>query len=581
MSIKLIQNETIKIIPSFIVIFCLFIISKQVMADHPKSQDYSQPNILMILVDDLGYTDIGSYGGNIDTPNIDSLGFDGVRFSNAHVYPSCAPTRAAFMTGKNPHKVGFGSQNNMAPPGVSLSAPGYSGSLEGDFTGLAEILRSAGYNTFISGKWHLGFEDHQSPKALGFDKHYTLLDGAASHYSDMSAISLFVSPSGQATYTHNGKKIDSLPDDFYSTRNYTEELIKMIRLHEDGDKPFFAYLSYTAVHDPLHAPEDLIMKYMDEFHDGFEKLRDERIRNAVKHGLILDSSITTRWITDTPSWNELTELQRKDMAMRMATYAAMLDFLDAEVGRLIDYLKEIGVYENTLIVFTSDNGAAPVPRTFYARGEQDRKWQSETYFKQKIEDYGKPHSFPTMGMPNAQASSGPFFAFKTNLHEGGTRVPMIIKAPGKDHSEISDTYINIADLYNTFADYAGVDITGQSHLLGTSFKPYLTNDNHNIDEREWGMEYMGWRAYRAGDWKLVFVSKPFGGTGKWALYDLSSDLGETVDLSREYPAKVSELSEKWHTFANKNGIIVVPMELVNSVSTSVSEMLLSIDWADE
>lgn len=553
-------------------------ISEPDIQNQQAEGEFAQPNILMILIDDLGYTDLGIYGGDIDTHNMDALGKNGIIFSNAHVNPSCAPTRASLMTGKDPHRVGLGSQNGVAPPGIPSGQPGYKGSLEGEYRGLAEILKRAGYDTFHVGKWHLGEEPQQSPEALGFDHYFSLMDGAASHFSDRHGVGLAISPSGFATYREDGKPVESLPTNFYSTRYYTQWLLDALAKRKEKQKPFFAYLAYTAVHDPLHAPEDLIIKYSNLFSDGFEKLKDQRILGLVRQGLIADSSLVTRWLSGTPSWNDLTDIQQQDMTERMAVYAAMLEYVDQQIGRLVDQLKTSGEFDNTLIVIMSDNGAATVPRTFYARNVKELAWQDEVYPLQSIEDYGKPESFATLGTYNAQAISGPYFGFKANLHEGGTRVPMIVKTPGPPKGLKNDNFVHIGDMYSTFADYAGADVSDQQGLTGCSLKPILDGRTNEACHDEFGMGYMGWRAYWSGPWKLIFVSESFGGTGNYALYNLEQDPGEVVDLSDQYPGKVEELARKWQIYARAHGIAEVPMEKVNEKYDGISHRLFDIYW---
>lgn len=546
-----------------------------------ESQGYSspqKPNIIMILIDDLGYTDIGVFGGNIDTPNIDALAQQGVLFTNAHANPSCAPTRAALITGKDPHRVGLGSQNGIAPPGVPTTRLGYKGSLEGQFIGLAQVMKQGGYDTYQVGKWHLGKEADQSPGSLGFDHYFTLLDGAASHYSDRSGISLAISPTGKATYVENGLPVTILPDDFYSTQYYTQWLLDSLKGRENTGKPFFAYLAFTAVHDPLHAPEGLISKYETFFKDGFDVLKEKRIQSLIEQGLISDSPVMTRWLKGTPAWDELSGMQQKDMAKRMAVYAAMLEYLDMEIGRLVSFLEDTGEYDNTLIVVMSDNGAATVPKTFYTKSKADQDWQDKAYPLESLSDYGKKGSFTEIGTYNAQAVSGPYFGFKTSLFEGGTRVPLVVKVPGVQKKNVNRQFTHISDLYTTFADYAGVDLTGQQELIGCSLKPAIQSQAEQACHKEFGMAYMGWRAYWQGPWKLVFVSESFGGTGKSALYNLEQDPGEVNDLSKEYPEKVKELSDKWLAYAEENGIEAVAMKKVNTAFDTVSNRFFDIYW---
>lgn len=545
------------------------------------SKEESSPNILVILIDDLGYTDLGYFGGEAETPNIDALAQESVVFSNAHAYPSCGPTRATLITGQDPHRVGFGSQNGFAPPGVSLSTTGYGGSLEGEYTGIAELLGKAGYKAYQSGKWHLGHSSQNSPISLGFDKNYTLLDGAASHYADMTSVALRVSGDGRAQYEADGKKIDTLPEDFYSTKTFTDELVKMLSSHDSDEGPFFAYLAYTAVHDPLHAPEALVQKYLNIYTGDAEELRRTRQQKLFDQGLGVSTKRPTRWLPDLAETADLTEYQKQDLKYRMAVYSAMIEYLDIETGKLLEFLKSAGQYKNTLIIFLSDNGAALQPRTVYALGPEDRRWQSEHYPKNKMKDYGKPGSYPTLSVQNAQAISGPWLAGKASVHEGGTRVPMFVKLPGNAAPRISGTLIHVSDIYPTLADYAGATIAEGAKLMGTSAKPYLERKAEGIGDDELGLEFFGARAYRDGDWKLVFAERPYGGTGDWALYNLKKDPGETEDVSSENPELLVELVVKWHRYAEENGVVVSPMNLVNEIAEVTKSIRLSTDWATD
>lgn len=546
-----------------------------------KPKELPAPNILMVLIDDLGYTDLGVYGGSVSTPNIDALSQLGTVYSNAYAYPSCAPSRAALLTGKDPHQVGLGSQNGLAPPGVSVATQGYKGSLEGEFVSIANILKQGGYTTYQVGKWHLGDEPEQSPRNQGFDYHFSLMDGAASHYGDMLTTGDKVNPSGMADYSENGEKVVSLPEDFYSTQFYTQWLIDALAMRDqEKGKPFFAYLAYTAMHDPMHAPQDRIAKYLHQYDDGFEVLKNQRIENLLKRGLVSDVLPGPRWLTGTPAWGDLTPIQQKDLSHRMAVYAAMLDYLDEEIGRLMSYLKKAGEYENTLVVIMSDNGAASAPRTFFANSPQNIAWQDKAYPLHKVADYGKRGSYQAMGNYNAQAVSGPYFGFKTSLYEGGVRVPMIIKPPGIKKAWVNNHFVSITDLYQTFADYGDVSTTNQQDLLGCSLRQSLQGNTKASCHPEFGMAYMGWRAYWQGDWKLVFVSKTFGGTGQYALYNLKNDPGETLDLSSEYPEKLEELSLKWQNYAAKQEVAVVSMSEVNNFFDRVSTKFFETNWGD-
>jgi arylsulfatase len=543
-----------------------------------KATENNPPNILMVLIDDLGYTDLDVYGGDISTPNINNIANQGMVFTDAHAYPSCAPTRAAFLTGQDPHTIGLGSQNGVAPAGVTLEDAGYEGYLSGKYTSIANLLKSNGYRTYHSGKWHLGYGEKQSPIAQGFERHFSLLDGAASHYGDMKGVGLGVSGSGSATYVENGERLKKLPDNFYSTKNYTQWLIDELAEGKADARPFFAYLAYTAVHDPLHAPEDLILKYASLTENGYEQLRKERIKNLVSLGLTVDPSLISKWLSGTPRWSSLTEDEQKDLSKRLAVYAAMLEYLDHELGRLVDFLKSEDLYDNTLIVLMSDNGAATVPKTIYSRNVSDIEWQNKNYPLTDVSSYGLPGSFPSLGTYNAEALAGPYFGFKSNLYEGGVRVPMIVKTPGREDVGVRKQNVNIVDLYKTFSDYAGVTNLNNDQLLGCSLRQTFEWNSVGECSDEFGMSYMGWRSYRKGVWKLVFVSSGFGGTGKYALYKLDDDPGEMRDLSSDYPEKVAYLNDKWNKYAKKNNVKVIPMEKVNSMFDPIAGKFFEIDW---
>lgn len=561
--------------------------STQVQSEPTAPELNDKPNILMILLDDLGYTDLGPYGGDAATPNIDALSSEGLQFGNFHAYPVCAPTRAALMTGQDPHRVGLGSMESVTAPGVPTTTPGYRGTLDGDYTGIAEILSDADYSTYQVGKWHLGDEPGQTPRDLGFEQNFTMYDGAASHYADkLRHAPREVEPMDTVLYERNGQPLEELPADFYSTHAYTDEMLDMIDQNRESDQPFFGYLAYTAVHDPLHVPDtDLIEKYLDRYLDNndFNALRAERIDRLADKGLI-DPDIATRWPVQTPDWDALDPGQRRDLAYRMAVYAAMIDDVDRQIGRLTDYLRDTGEYDNTLIVVTSDNGPASASRVVYTAKPGAAQWQDEHYSRAgDVASYGLPGSYPTLGLPNAQVSSGPYFHTKTTVFEGGTRVPTIVKTPGRNEDtgpRIIDAFTHIVDLYPTFADYAGARLDNAGQLLGTSARPLFEGDSDQVGTDEFGMELFGHRVYREGDWKLVYAPALAGGTGRYALYDLRTDPGETTDLIDAHPGIAQRLTEKWDRYATDNGVVPAPFEAVEAAAPRIAELMYSIDWTD-
>jgi arylsulfatase A-like enzyme len=552
-----------------------------------SAEAQGQPNIMMVLLDDLGYSDLGAYGGEAETPNIDALTQESTQFTDFHAYPLCAPTRAALMTGQDPHQVGLGSMEVLTPPGVPQTTPGYKGSLEGEFTGIAELLGESGYDTYQVGKWHLGGEEGQTPQDLGFDENFTLYDGGASYFADAHRLSpRAVEPTDTVIYERNGQRVDQLPEDFFATRSYTDEMLQMVDKSVEADTPFFSYLAYTAPHDPLHVENKELIDhyleiYLDDYH--YHELRDQRIQRMVELGL-LDGENPTRWPEQTPEWDSLNEEKRTDLAYRMAVYAAAIHEADEQIGRVIDHLKDTGEYDNTLIVVASDNGAANSSHHLYIPpGGQG--WHTSTYpLMGDVESYGHEGSFPSMGLPNAQVSSGPFFHAKNTLFEGGTRVPAIVKTPaaeGNSEHRVVETFATIADLYPTFADYAGADLASPGTLLGDSARPLLEGTSEAIGDDDFGWEHFGSRSYRSGDWKLIFAPQPMGGTGGYALYNLAEDPGETRDLATEHPDILEDLSRKWEQYARNNGVVVVDFEAVNEAAPASAARSFSIDWASE
>lgn len=552
------------------------------------AQTQEPPNILMILFDDLGYSDLGAYGGEMDTPHLDALTEDSFQFTDFHTSPLCAPTRAELMTGQGRHQVGLGSMEGLTPPGVAETTPGYKGSLEGDFTGIAEVLGNTGYDTYQVGKWHLGGEEGQTPQDLGFDENFTLYDGGASYFSD--ATRLFdrpVEPFDTVIYERNGERVDQLPDDFFATRSYTDEMIQMVDQSGDADRPFFGYLAYTAPHDPLHVEnQNLIEQYADLYLDkDFADVRTERIDRMVELGL-LDEGKETRWLESIPEWESLTPHQQRDLAYRMAAYAAVIHETDIQVGRLIDHLKATGEYDNTLIAVVSDNGAAASTQANYLNFTTEEGWHERAYpLMGDIETYGQQGSLPAIGLPWSQVSAGPYFQAKNTLFEGGTRVPALIKTPANSDTpnehRIIDTLAHITDLYPTFADYAGADLSSADNLMGDSARPLLEGTSQTIGDDEYGWEHFGHRAYRSGDWKLIFTPEPMGGTGEYSLYNLADDPGETRDLIAEHPDIARELEEKWAQYAEEKNVAVVDFESVNEIAPGAAERSYRIDWAEE
>ncbi len=515
----------------------------------PESQT-GRPNILLIVADDLGYTDVGPYGGNIQTPVLDGLAREGQLFSNFHVLPTCSPTRSALLTGNDNHVAGLGIMEELNYPALDrLQLPGYSGHLSNQVATLPELLRENGYHTYMVGKWHLGEGPGMIPNDRGFEESFILGTGGGSHWNDKRALA----PPQHMTYYRNDREVE-LPDDFYSTRNYTDSLLGFLRSHADDNKPFFAFLSYTAVHDPLHAPQEYIDKYKGAFDMGWDSLRVMRTRNLQALGLVpKEAKLYTS--PAFPRWASLNAEQKAEFARDMEVYAAMLDYMDENIGRVIRYLRETGAYDNTLIIFMSDNGANGAVATSYP-GNADGRYLGE--FNNAHENRGLKGSYIEMGPGWAQAASGPYRFFKTFTTEGGIRAPLILKMPGVNSGGAwNKDFVHVTDLMPTVLEMTGTAYPSAFKgntlhpLIGSSLLPMLTGTSAEQAAKGMGYELFEMKAYIRGNWKILRLPVPLA-SGDWQLYDLSKDPGETTDLSAEFPEIRQELISLWENYAQAN-----------------------------
>jgi arylsulfatase len=485
----------------------------------------TRPNILLIVADDLGYSDIGSYGGKINTPVLDQLAKEGIRFSNFHVLPTCSPTRSALLSGNDNHVAGMGVMGEFIYPEIK-GLPGYVGHLADRVATIPEILRSSGYHTYMTGKWHLGEDDEQSPFKRGFEETFTMMNGGGSHWADMKPLS----PVEPMIYRRNGKRLAELPKDFYSTKDYTDLMIGFIERNKDDGKPFFAYLSYTAPHDPLHAPAEYIAKYKGKFDEGWDALRWKRLENLKKLGLIPKDLNEFPPNLMTTKWETLSAEEKKVYARDMEVYAAMVDYMDMSIGRLFKFLKENGLYDNTMIVFFSDNGANGAHATSYP-GNADGKYLGT--FNNEIENRGLPNSFIDMGAGWAQAASAPFRMFKSFTSEGGIKSPLIVKLPGEmaNKGQWNHSFLHVTDIMPTFLELAGAIYPETANgkpfkkPIGKSITPILAGGKERIHENQ-GMGYE------------LFEEDP----------------GEMHDVSEKYPEKKAGLLKAWQQYAVQNEV---------------------------
>jgi arylsulfatase len=577
----------------------------------------SRPNILLIVADDLGQTDLGIYGSEIRTPNLDRLAARGTLLTNYYASPLCAPTRSMLLSGTDNHRAGEGLMDSKVE-----GADGYEGFLNHRVVSLATRLRAVGYHTYMAGKWHLGYGDDQSAANHGFERSFTLLPGGASHF-DMTGMG-----NGTAQYRDNGRLVDSLPQGFYSTTFYTDKILEYIDESAEDDQPFFAYLAYTAPHWPMHAPDEDIARQQGRYDDGYEVLRQRRFEAWKASGFASEDS----WLPNLPSdfapWSSLTPEQQAKSSRAMEVYAAMVERMDTEVGRVLAYLEESGRLDNTLILFQSDNGA----EGGFGPG-------GASYDNIALEDIGRPGSWVFVGRGWAEAQSAPYFLQKFYTAEGGIHVPAFVYGPalGVPSGLRNDSVLIAADVAPTFLELAGANTAAPDErpdalpITGRSFAGVLRGESSSSrgDDVAVGWEHSGNAAVRRGDWKLLWVGSrgmfgggpppgggqapaggagdpnqggqpaggpaappggqapgagpgappgggppgrpgvqrsqleqgeaagdPVGTGGPWRLFNLRDDPAELCDLSAEFPDIKAEMLAEWDRYVAENGVIV-------------------------
>jgi arylsulfatase len=526
-----------------------------VMGFAATSEAGDRPNFLLVVADDLGWTDIGSFGGEIDTPNLDTLAEQGVKFTDFHVSVSCSPTRSMLMSGNDNHVAGLGTMGELLAEN-QRGKPGYEGHLNNRVASLAEVLRAGGYHTYLSGKWHLGHKAGSLPFDRGFESSFSMLVGGASHWSDMLGILPMDDP---AAYSLNGKHLDSLPADFYSSRSYADFLMDAIRENRGDGKPFLAYLSFTAVHDPLHVPEPWLSKYRGRYDNGYDELKTKRWQAAKDAGIVpKEAKMADRDPMIRP-WKELSEKERAREAKGMEVYAGMLDAMDYDFGRVVDFLKDIDEFENTVIIFMSDNGANAWYSEEYPGAETP---EFRNQFDYSTENIGNPGSNHAYGIGFASGSGGPLDRFKMTVNEGGIRVPLLIAGPEIRKGHQSDAFTYVWDILPTILDIAGVEYPTEfnGHKVemprGRSMRGLLNGSSNATysDEDFVGGEMGGGKWMRQSDFKAVMVPKPYG-AGAWQLFNMAEDPGEANDLSQAMPEKLEALKAAWDRYAADVGVI--------------------------
>lgn len=523
-----------------------------------ESPSDTRPNIVIIVADDLGLTDLGVFGSEIATPNIDSLANAGVRLTNFHTAATCSPTRAMLLSGTDNHLAGLGAMDEVmqafAP--YLLDKPGYQGYLNDSVATLPEVLAEADYQRFMVGKWHLGKKDGQMPAARGFQRSFALMEGGAGHFDDMSIMPF----AKKATYVEDDKPA-TLPDHFYSSPFFTSKMKQY--LHErDKTKPFMSYMAYTAPHWPLQAPESSIAKYKGKYDEGYEALLASRLEKQKALGLIAKSSQIPPLPRNIKPWASLTVEEKKISAKQMEIYAAMVSDLDTAIGDLVTYLKDEGVYDNTVIFFMSDNGTeantpnSPAYKSFLSKFVA-------ACCDNSYENMGKANSYVMYGPQWARAGSSVKRLNKGSVAQGGIHTPAFVHFPKMVKPKQYDGIVSVMDVMPTILELANAkhpystasETNKITPMRGASMMNMLTGKSVSLhgDDYVLGAELHGNKAVRKGDWKLLSISRP-AGNGQWGLYNLADDPAELIDVSTQHPEKVAELKLAWQQYAEEVGV---------------------------
>jgi arylsulfatase A-like enzyme len=522
-----------------------------------------RPNIVIILGDDLGFSDMGAFGGEIKTPNLDSLAHAGVRFTQFYTHASCSPTRSMLLSGVDTHLNGLGNMDEWTAPN-QRGAVGYEGYLNNRVVTLPQLLKDAGYHTYMAGKWHMGKATNQIPAARGFERDFSLLDGAGSYW-DMSN---FTAATPVSTFTEDGRYLKKLPKNYYATKTYTDKIIGYIEANRKDGKPFFAYVSHQAPHDPYHLPREWRSRHVGEYDKGWDALRQERLKRQIDLGITPAGTQLAERMWFVPDATLLAPASRAILGKKMELYAGMVENMDFHIGRLIDYLKQIGEYDNTIFIVFGDNGAegtdlfAMIAGT---PGTRDFLFAAIQWSQTHPNAWGDPKSYVGYGPMWAQVSMTPFSQYKGYMAEGGIRNALIVSGPivKRPAGSINHGILHVADIMPTLLEVAGASYpkTVNGHesppLMGKSWGKLLAGEEESPRSTQ---DYLTWevfgnRAVRQGDWKLRWQYQPYG-TEQWELFNLAEDVAERHDLAAAKPEKVQALLALWDDYVRANNVIL-------------------------
>lgn len=561
------------------------------------------PNILMIVGDDFGYSDIGAFGSEISTPNLDSMAKEGKILTNYHTVPVCSPARVALLTGVDHHIGGIGSMFELMAQN-QIGKPGYETWINNRVVTVAELLRDGGYHTYLSGKWHLsGNHDENGtlPYDRGFEKSLTLLAGAANHFNGFPE-----PPIVEVTFAENGKIIPRPGNNtLYSNNLYTDKMMEYINNASDG-KPFFGYLSFQVAHSPFQSPQENIAKYDKIYSIGWDKIREQRFEKQKELGIWNSDMKLPDRIPPNQPWTNLTPEQQAFASRILAVKAVMIEDMDQNIGRLIQMLRDSGQYDNTLIMFTSDNGSSePSPELAidFSTISSSAALQLQNFINavnNTKSNLGNGTSFINYAAWGAAPSASPFSAYKTTEYEGGTRVPFIVKEPSSSQTPETNTtnkgvvkaFAYVEDVTPTILAYAGIQHPGSTYnghtvhpIMGKSLKALFDGTvdrvygETDIVADEMFNNTVAWM----GDWKAIRHQPPVG-DGKWQLHNLVDDPTEIVNLADQHPDILQKLTSAYEKYAQDVGVVIPRgqpyIDAVSSVTPPVNQSEVTITSAD-
>lgn len=527
-------------------------------ADTPR-----RPNIVIILGDDMGYADMGSFGSEIQTPNLDSIAKNGVRFTNFYTQASCSPTRSMLLSGVDTHQNGLGNMDEWTAPN-QRGIPGYEGHLNTQVATLPQLLKNAGYHTYMVGKWHMGKAPNLIPAARGFERDFSLLDGAGSYW-DMKN---FTAASPLSVFTEDGRYLKELPKDYYATKTYTDKMIDFIDSNHGDGKPFFAYVAHQAPHDPYHLPKEWRNRHVGEYDKGWDIIRQERLKRQMKLGIMPEGTNLAERMWFLPDPVTLAPAARAMTGKKMELYAGLMENMDFHVGRLIQHLKKIGEYDNTIFIVFGDNGAEGTDLFKMIAGKpgtRDFLYSAINWSQTNPNAWGDPGSYAAYGPMWAQASMTPLSQYKGWLGEGGIRNALIVSGPivKRQKQSINKGVMHVGDIMPTLLEVAGAKYpkTQNGHtlpsLMGKSWVPMLSGktDSPRTKQDFVAWELFGNRAVRQGNWKIRWEYKPFG-TEEWELYNLKEDASERINLAQINPNKTKQMLALWNRYVRENNVIL-------------------------